>query len=97
MQHPKFAPQHARNSVRSATTSLTTSRRGVLVAEGTDLIFDRMEPKKWWWSKSLALRKVASSVVSSTPHNERSHSVSVQTGGPDWSGPYWPVWPMNIG
>ena len=36
MQHPKFAPQHARNTVRSATTSLTTSRRGVLVAEGTD-------------------------------------------------------------
>ena len=25
------------------------------------------------------------------------HSVSVQSGGPDWSGPYWPVWPpMNI-
>jgi hypothetical protein len=25
------------------------------------------------------------------------HSDSVQSGGPDWSGPYWPVWsPMNI-
>ena len=46
----------------------------MLVAERTDSIFDRKEPEKRW-SKSLTLRKVASSVVGSTPHNERSHCV----------------------